>query len=148
MFALTHEYCISWSPTQWNDLLFCSSPLCGGVIGKCGRNTSFHPRPHIFTGCAPGVTPIKYNDAKNRNSQTACRGSLEPRDVFENTKHEGYVNDDIKCGTKDEVPMPTLLVFAGEPVQRTPVHHLWKKVQCVAVITRSNFPKIFTKDTT
>ena len=98
--------------------------MCGRVIRKCGRNPPFHPRPQIFTGCAPGVTPIKYNDAENRNSQTSHNHSLEPRDVFEDAKHEDYVDDDIKCCAKDKVPMPTLSVFAGEPVQRTPVHHL------------------------
>ena len=30
--------------------------------------------------------------------------------MFEDAKHEGYVNDDIKRGAKDDVPVPTLFV--------------------------------------
>ena len=126
---------------QWSDLNLCWSPLCSGIIQQCGRNPPFHPWPHIFAGRAPGVMHIKYNDAKNRNSQTARSGSLQHCDVFENAKHEDYVNDDIKRGAKDDVPVPALLVLACEPVQRTPVHHLWRKIQCGAVKTRSNFHK-------
>ena len=47
--------------------------------------------------------------------------------MFENAKHEGYADDDVKCGSKDDVPVPTLLVLAGEPVQRTTVHHMWSE---------------------